>query len=58
MEHRESRCEKNMSNLGKEKREEEGDTNILLEEKDGRENQGYLEAIIDTGCRASICGEF
>ena len=56
--HRESRCKKNKSNLDREKREEEGETNILLEETNGKENEEDSEAIIDTECRASICGEF
>ena len=41
--------------MGEKKRREE--SYILLEKKDEEENQDYLEAIIDTGCRSNIYGE-
>ena len=40
--------------MEKERREE---SYILLEKKDWDENRTYLEVIIDTGCRSSVCGE-
>ena len=43
--------------IKREKREKGEESSILLEKREEEENEDYLEAIIDTGCRASICGE-
>ena len=38
-------------------RERKEESYIFLEKKEEQENHDYLEAIIDTGCGSSICGE-
>ena len=41
----------------REEKEKCEEINIVLEKRDEEKNQDYLEAIIDTECRASTCGE-
>ena len=41
----------------REEKEKCEEINIVLEKRDEEENQDYVEAIIDTECRASTCGE-
>ena len=53
--HKETKCGESKSSLNRGQKDQKGESNNLLEEREGEDNQEYLEAIIDTGCRACLC---